>query len=77
MQDAQEIVTAVQQTVEFVKSRDLVLDTPVVLAPDDLSDEARAAFLRVRELLSANPPRETGLSSIPRREMFLPLALTL
>src|SRR2546423_11526094 len=28
-------ITAVQQTVVFVKSRDLVLDTPVMLAPDD------------------------------------------
>ena len=28
-------ITAVQQTVEFVKSRDLVLDTPVMLAPED------------------------------------------
>lgn len=34
--------TAVQQTVEFVKSRDLVLDTPVVLEPDDSVSDAIA-----------------------------------
>ncbi|BBX61539.1 putative oxidoreductase [Mycobacterium saskatchewanense] len=35
-------ITAVQQTVEFVKSRDMVLDTPVVLAPDDAVSDAIA-----------------------------------
>ncbi|MEC4763500.1 GuaB1 family IMP dehydrogenase-related protein [Mycobacterium sherrisii] len=35
-------ITAVQQTVEFVKSRDLVLDTPVVLEPDDSVSDALA-----------------------------------
>ncbi len=35
-------ITAVQQTVEFVKSRDLVLDTPVVLGPDDSVSDAIA-----------------------------------
>jgi IMP dehydrogenase len=35
-------ITAVQQTVEFVKSRDLVLDTPVVLGPDDSVSDAMA-----------------------------------
>ncbi|OMC56185.1 inosine 5-monophosphate dehydrogenase [Mycobacterium sp. IS-836] len=35
-------ITAVQQTVEFVKSRDLVLDTPVMLAPDDSVSDAVA-----------------------------------
>src|ERR1700722_14720423 len=35
-------ITAVQQTVEFVKSRDLVLDTPVTLAPDDSVSDAIA-----------------------------------
>ncbi|KLO40660.1 GuaB1 family IMP dehydrogenase-related protein [Mycobacterium nebraskense] len=35
-------ITAVQQTVEFVKSRDLVLDTPVVLSPDDSVSDATA-----------------------------------
>jgi IMP dehydrogenase len=35
-------IPAVQQTVEFVKSRDLVLDTPVVLAPDDSVSDATA-----------------------------------
>jgi IMP dehydrogenase len=35
-------ITAVRQTVEFVKSRDLVLDTPVVLAPDDSVSDATA-----------------------------------
>src|ERR1700739_925471 len=35
-------IPAVQQTVEFVKSRDLVLDTPVVLAPDDSVSDAIA-----------------------------------
>ncbi|OBF61646.1 inosine 5-monophosphate dehydrogenase [Mycobacterium sp. 852002-51971_SCH5477799-a] len=35
-------ITAVQQTVGFVKSRDLVLDTPVVLAPDDSVSDATA-----------------------------------
>lgn len=34
--------TAVQQTVHFVKSRDLVLDTPVVLEPDDSVSDATA-----------------------------------
>src|ERR1700739_596986 len=33
-------ITAVEQTVEFVKSRDLVLDTPVVLQPDDSVSDA-------------------------------------
>ncbi|OBB83519.1 inosine 5-monophosphate dehydrogenase [Mycobacterium colombiense] len=35
-------ITAVQQTVEFVKSRDLVLDTPVVLGPDASVSDATA-----------------------------------
>jgi IMP dehydrogenase len=35
-------ITAVEQTVEFVKSRDLVLDTPVVLEPDDSVSDATA-----------------------------------
>src|SRR6201994_3587696 len=35
-------ITVVQQTVEFVKSRDLVLDTPVVLEPDDSVSDAIA-----------------------------------
>ena len=35
-------ITAVQQTVGFVKSRDLVLDTPVVLEPDDSVSDATA-----------------------------------
>jgi IMP dehydrogenase len=35
-------ITAVQQTVEFIKSRDLVLDTPVMLAPDDSVSDAIA-----------------------------------
>ncbi len=35
-------ITAVQQTVEFVKSRDLVFDTPVMLAPDDSVSDATA-----------------------------------
>ncbi|ARG64525.1 inosine 5-monophosphate dehydrogenase [Mycobacterium kansasii] len=35
-------VPAVQQTVQFVKSRDLVLDTPVTLAPDDSVSDAMA-----------------------------------
>src|SRR5277367_2303724 len=35
-------ITAVQQTVDFVKSRDLAVDTPVVLAPDDAVSDALA-----------------------------------
>src|SRR6516164_9759378 len=35
-------IGAVQQTVQFVKSRDLVLDTPVVLTPDDSVSHATA-----------------------------------
>lgn len=35
-------ITAVRQTVEFVKSRDLVLDTPVVLGPDHSVSDATA-----------------------------------
>ncbi|OBH83125.1 GuaB1 family IMP dehydrogenase-related protein [Mycobacterium scrofulaceum] len=35
-------ITAVQQTLDFVKSRDLVLDTPVVLGPDDSVSDATA-----------------------------------
>jgi IMP dehydrogenase len=35
-------IAAVQQTVEFVKSRDLVLDTPVILEPDDSVSDAIA-----------------------------------
>jgi IMP dehydrogenase len=35
-------IAAVQQTVEFVKSRDLVLDTPVVLTADDSVSDATA-----------------------------------
>ncbi|MGH3563334.1 MAG: IMP dehydrogenase, partial [Mycobacterium sp.] len=35
-------ITAVRQTVEFVKSRDLVIDTPVVLSPDDSVSDATA-----------------------------------
>jgi len=35
-------ITAVEQTVQFVKSRDLILDTPVVLEPDDSVSDATA-----------------------------------
>jgi IMP dehydrogenase len=35
-------IPAVQQTVDFVKSRDMVLDTPVVLGPDDSVSDAVA-----------------------------------
>jgi IMP dehydrogenase len=35
-------ITAVAETVEFVKSRDLVADTPVVLGPDDSVSDAMA-----------------------------------
>jgi IMP dehydrogenase len=35
-------IDAVQQTVNFVKSRDLVLDTPVTLVPDDSVSDAMA-----------------------------------
>lgn len=35
-------ISAVKQTVDFVKSRDLVVDTPVVLAPDDSVSDAIA-----------------------------------
>ncbi len=35
-------IPAVQQMVEFVKGRDLVLDTPVTLAPDDSVSDATA-----------------------------------
>jgi IMP dehydrogenase len=35
-------ISAVKQTVDFVKSRDLVADTPVTLAPDDSVSDATA-----------------------------------
>jgi IMP dehydrogenase len=35
-------VSVVEETVEFVKSRDLVVDTPVVLSPDDSVSDATA-----------------------------------
>src|SRR5690349_9824556 len=35
-------ISAVKQTVDFVKSRDLVVDTPVTLAPDDSESDATA-----------------------------------
>nr|WP_090277309.1 GuaB1 family IMP dehydrogenase-related protein [Mycolicibacterium komanii]CRL71603.1 IMP dehydrogenase family protein [Mycolicibacterium komanii] len=35
-------ISAVQETVDFVKSRDLVVDTPVVLSPDDSVSDATA-----------------------------------
>ncbi|MDI3315780.1 MAG: GuaB1 family IMP dehydrogenase-related protein [Mycobacterium sp.] len=35
-------IAAVKQTVDFVKSRDLVVDTPVTLAPDDSVSDATA-----------------------------------
>ena len=35
-------IAAVKQTVDFVKSRDLVVDTPVVLSPDDSVSDATA-----------------------------------
>src|SRR5438270_12973848 len=37
-------ITAVQQTVDFVKSRDLVVDTPVMLTPYDSVSDALALF---------------------------------
>ena len=40
-------ITAVRHTVDFVKSRDLVVDTPVVLEPDDSVSDA-AALLHKR-----------------------------
>src|SRR6195952_1920986 len=35
-------IEAVEHTVDFVKSRDLVMDTPVILAPDDSVSDAMA-----------------------------------
>ena len=35
-------ISAVQATVDFVKSRDMVVDTPVVLSPDDSVSDAMA-----------------------------------
>ena len=35
-------ISAVKQTVDFVKSRDLVVDTPVTLTPDDSVSDATA-----------------------------------
>jgi IMP dehydrogenase len=35
-------IDAVRETVDFVKSRDLVVDTPVILAPDDSVSDATA-----------------------------------
>jgi IMP dehydrogenase len=35
-------IDAVKQTVDFVKSRDLIADTPVILAPDDSVSDATA-----------------------------------
>ena len=35
-------ISAVKETVDFVKSRDLVVDTPVILAPDDSVSDATA-----------------------------------
>src|SRR6476661_3212955 len=35
-------ISVVQETVDFVKSRDLVVDTPVVLSPDDSVSDAMA-----------------------------------
>ena len=35
-------IPAVKQTVDFVKSRDLVVDTPVTLSPDDSVSDATA-----------------------------------
>src|SRR5271169_2085049 len=39
-------ITAVQQTVDFVKSRDLVVDTPVTFAPDDSVSGALALIYK-------------------------------
>ena len=41
-------ITAVQQTVDFVKSRDLVVDTPVTLAPEDSVSDAMALISQAR-----------------------------
>src|SRR5436190_1027355 len=35
-------ISAVKETVDFVKSRDLIVDTPVVLSPDDSVSDAMA-----------------------------------
>ena len=35
-------ISAVKETVDFVKSRDLVVDTPVMLSPDDSVSDATA-----------------------------------
>src|ERR1700693_5107438 len=35
-------ISAVQRTLDFVKSRDLIVDTPVILAPDDSVSDALA-----------------------------------
>src|ERR1700684_3411581 len=45
-------ITVVQQTVDFVKSRDLVVDTPVTLAPDDSVSDA-LALISKREIGAA------------------------
>lgn len=39
-------ISAVQQTVDFVKSRDLVVDTPVILGPDDSVSDATALITK-------------------------------
>ena len=65
-------ISAVKETVDFVKSRDLVVDTPVTLTPDDSVSDATAlihkrahgaAVVVSRGARSAWSPRPTASAS--------------
>src|ERR1700678_3775070 len=62
-------IAAVQQTVDFVKSRDLVVDTPVTLAPDDSVSDALALISKRAHgaAVVAFEGRPIGLVTEPRK----------
>ena len=64
-------ITVVQRTVDFVKSRDLVVDTPVTLAPDDSVSDALALISQARARRRGGglrgPPDRTGHRIMLRR----------
>src|ERR1700730_17086101 len=77
-------VAAVQQTVDFVKSRDLVVDTPVTLAPDDsvsdalalISKRAHGAAVMAFEGRPIGLVTESGFDGVDRFARVRDIAIT-
>src|SRR5947209_8318174 len=66
-------ITAVQQMVDFVKSRDLVVDTPVTLEPDDSVAEAGVDLIVVDTAHGHQVKALDAIKSIASLDLGVPL----